>query len=348
MNIRKFFARLFPPLLESVLAAAVGFFVAAVVLAALGFDPILAYGALLTGSIGSVEEISVMLGNATPIILTALAFAVGVRAGIFNIGAEGQVYVGGAAALSVAFLPLPGEVQLAVSVVVAGLAGALWSLPAFALKAYRGVNEVISTIMLNWISYFLILYVAGNLLVGSLGQETTISAPAAMRFPILFGNLHFTTAIFFSMFAAFAFYAYLWRTPSGYEMRAVGLNPEAARFGGISPRKILLYSFALGGVASGGAGAVQVLGRQPPFAMYTDLGNMINMGFNGIGVALIGRNHPIAILASGLFFGALQTGVTNVQLFAHVPFEIVQMIEGIIIIAIAAPEVFRKLVRRKR
>ncbi len=330
-------------LAESVFAGAVGFIVGALVLWVLGYNPILTFYYLLQGSVGSAANFSVTLNNAAPLILTAITFAIGLRAGLFNIGAEGQVYVGAAAAVAVAFISLPIGLHLSLSIVAAGVAGALWSLPAFVLKASRGVNEVISTIMLNWLGFYSILWVSLNWLVDPNRSEKTISAPVTMRFPDLLGGAGLSSAILFSVLVAFGYYAYLWLTPSGYELRAVGLNPDAAKFGGIAPKKALLSAFALGGVASGIAGAIQVAGRGPPYAIYTTLGNVQNFGFNGIGVSLIGRNHPVAIIVAGIFFGALQAGATNVQLYARVPYEIVQVIEGIIVVAIAAPAILTKI-----
>ncbi len=253
--------------------------------------------------------------------------------------------MGAIAAISVAFLPVPDFTKLPLAVLFSCLAGALWSFPAFILKAYRNVNEVISTIMLNWVSFYLALYITATLLVDPVRQEKTVSAPPFMRFPMLFGNIQVPSALFFSLVVAVLFYFYLWLTPSGYELRAAGLNQEAARFGGISTEKSMLYAFLIGGLAAGAAGSVQVLGRQTPFAIYTDLSNLLNIGLNGIGVALMGRNHPLGIIASGIFFGALQTGVTAVQLYANVPYWIVQVIEGIIVVSIAAPEAFRRIGR---
>jgi ABC-type uncharacterized transport system permease subunit len=335
----------FLPLAESAFAALVGFFVSGVVLVVLGYNPWLTFSSLFSGAFGSLGGISTTFGNTTPLILTALTFAIGLRVGLFNIGAEGQLYVGAIAAISVALMPVPDALKLPLAVVLSCLGGALWSIPAFALKAYRNVNEVISTIMLNWIAFYLALYVTATLLVDPVRQEKTVSAPPIMRFPYLFGSFQLPSALFFSLSFAVLFYFYLWLTPGGYELRASGLNQEAARFGGISTTKSMFYAFLLGGIAAGAAGSVQVLGRQTPFAIYTDLSNLLSIGLNGIGVALMGRNHPLGIIASGIFFGALQTGVTAVQLYANVPYWIVQVIEGIIVVSISAPEAFRRLGR---
>ena len=294
------------------------------------------------GALGSLSNVTDMLGNAAPLILTALTFGVGVRAGLFNIGAEGQVYVGAGAAIYTSYYFLPAGIHLGFALVLAGAAGALMAVPTYLLKAYRGVNEVITTIMLNWTAYFGMLWVAIVLLADPARPEKTISVAPTSRFPdLLLGSVS-TSALLFAIAVAGAFYVYLWLTPSGYELRSVGLNPEAARFSGINPRRPLLYALLLGGVSAGLAGAVQVAGRTTPYALYTGLSNVLNYGYNGIGVALIGRNHPLGIIVAGLFFGTLQAGFSTVQLYARVPFEIIQVIEGIIIFTVAAPELYRR------
>ena len=334
--------RVLAPLEESAFAALMGFFFGGILLVVLGYNPILTYYYMFYGGLGSLSNVTDMLGNAAPLILTALTFAVGVRAGLFNIGAEGQVYVGAGGAIYASYYFLPAGIHLGFALVLAGAAGALMAVPTYLLKAYRGVNEVITTIMLNWTAYFGVLWVAIVLLADPARPEKTISVAPTSRFPdFLLGSVS-TSAILFAIAVAAAFYVYLWLTPSGYELRAVGLNPEAARFSGINPRKPLLSALLLGGASAGLAGAVQVAGRTTPFALYTGLSNVLNYGYNGIGVALIGRNHPLGIIVAGLFFGTLQAGFSTVQLYARVPFEIIQVIEGIIIFTVAAPELYRR------
>jgi len=319
-----------------------GFLFGGILLAVLGYNPLLAYYYMFYGALGSISNVTDMLGNAAPLILTALTFAVGVRAGLFNIGAEGQVYAGAAAAVYASYYILPAGIHLGFALILAGVAGALVAIPTFLLKAYRGVNEVITTIMMNWIAYFGVLWISIVLLVDPSRPEKTISVLPSSRFPdFLLGNVA-TSALLFALLIAVRFYAYLWLTPSGYELRSVGLNPDAARFSGINPKRPLLYALLIGGASAGFAGAVQVAGRTTPFALYTSLTNVINYGYNGIGVALIGRNHPLGIIISGLFFGTLQAGFSTVQLYARVPFEIMQVIEGIIIFAVAGPEIYKR------
>ena len=321
-----------------------GFLASGILLAALGKDPIKAFYYLFEGSFGSTNNFTITLAYAAPLILTALTFAVGVRAGLFNIGAEGTLYVGATAAVAASLVHLPFGLGLLFILIVAGLAGAAWSLPAYLLKSYRGVNEVITTIMMNNIALFAMQFVVLDYLLDPARSDKSSSIPLDARFPTLIAP-NLTAAILFSILVCFAVYYYLWQTPSGYELRAVGLNPDASKFSGISPRKPMLYAFVLGGITAGLAGAVEVAGTFTPFAIYTGLSNLLNFGFNGLGVALIGRNHPLGIILAGVFLGALQAGASSVQIIG-LSFEIVQVVEGMIVFAVAAPQLY-KLVRRR-
>jgi simple sugar transport system permease protein len=333
---------IFSSVAESIFAAGVGLLAGGVLLALLGKDPVRTYFYLFQGSFGDVTSFTFTLAYAAPLILTALTFAVGVRAGLFNIGAEGTLYVGGAAAVAASLVKLPFGLGLLFVIAAAGAAGAAWSMPAYLLKSYRGVNEVISTIMMNNIALFAMQFVVLNYLLeslhGGLRSDISASIPSDARFPVLISPF-LTYAIFFACLVCFAVYYYLWQTPGGYELRAVGLNPDASKFSGISPRRPMLYAFLIGGVTAGVAGAVEVAGIPPTFAIYTGLSNLLSFGFNGIGVALIGRNHPLAIILAGVFYGALQEGAASVQI-AGVSNEIVQVVEGIIVFAIAAPQLY--------
>ena len=160
-----------------------------------------------------------------------------------------------------------------------------------------------------------------------------------------------TTVIFVVTAFAFITYFLLWRTTLGYELRLVGSNPEAARYVGIDSVKVTFISFALGGLAAGLAGASQILGRPPSWTVYATLGNLVGLGFEGIGVALIGRNHPIAIIPAAIFYGALLHGGVYMEFEAGVASELVVAINGIIIVALAVPEiinVFKKVWRRRK
>ncbi len=332
------------PLTESVLAILIGALVGAIVLWLSGYDAITAYKALLEGSFGSVGNFAETLSKSTPIMLTAITFAIGSRTGLFNIGAEGSVYFGAITAVGVTQIfqnPLAG--------LLGGLlVGALWMLPAAALKVYRGVHEVISTIMLNWIAFYLAGWMALSVLANPDNPNSTLSIPPGARLPLLVQNSTLSLGFVVAVLTAIVVYIIMWHTRLGYELRASGQNPRAAEYGGINPKTAMIWSFLIGGMTAGLAGAVQVMGIPPNYSISQGLANVYGYGFDGIGVSLVGRDHPLGIIFAGILFGALNAGATQMQQ-TGVPLEMVKVIEGIIIVAVAVPgllDLFARLFRR--
>jgi simple sugar transport system permease protein len=328
-------------LAKTLIAGVIGFAVGAVIIKLYGYDPIAAYHALFNGAFGDLYSFSESLANATPLILTALTFAIGFRGGMFNIGAEGQLYVGALAAVAVSYFHLPGAIGFALSLIFAVLAGALWSLPAAILKATRGVHEVISTIMLNWISLFLCFYIITEILVDPQRAEKTISIVESNRLPLLVPGTSLSYGIFISVFAAIIVYLLLWRTVIGFDVRATGHNPLAAAYAGIEEWKIIIFVFVTGGLTAGLAGAVHVMGRPPVYAIYGGMPSIKGLGFEGLAVAMIGRNHPIGIIFAAIFFGGLLAGGRMMQMLASVPLELVRVVEGMVVLFLAIPELVK-------
>ncbi|MGQ9477132.1 MAG: ABC transporter permease [Candidatus Bipolaricaulia bacterium] len=329
------------PFGESLLAGLVGLAVGAIIMLIYGFNPIEAYTALFRGSFASLYSLSEALANATPLILTGLTFAIGLRGGLFNIGAEGQVYVGALAAIAMSLFQLPTGLHLIASLLVAMLAGAIWSLPAAILKLTRGVHEVISTIMFNWIAHFLAYYLIANILVDPRRAEKTISILPTARFPLLVRGTSLSYGILVSLFCVGLVLFLLWYTTIGFEVRAMGFNPAACRYAGIKRWRTALFAFVVGGCTAGLAGAVHVMGRPPSYAIFSGLGGLLNLGFDGLGVAMIGRNHPFGIVLAASFFGGLMSGGRLMQISPGVPLELIRVVEGVIIIALAIPELIR-------
>lgn len=331
------------PISESLLAGLIGLLIGALIMLAYRFNPIAAYWALLDGGFGSMYGFAESLANATPLILTALTFAIGLRGGLFNIGAEGQLYIGAIVAVAASLFRLPDGLHLIITLLLALLAGALWSLGPAILKITRGIHEVISTIMFNWIAHFLAFYLVANALVAPMVASRTIRVLPSARFPVLLRGTDLNYGLFVALFMALLLYFILWRTTVGFEVRAVGHNPRAARYAGIEERRVGLLAFILGGVTAGLAGAIQVMGRPPTYAIMSGMPQLVNLGFDGLGVAMIGRNHPLGIIFAALFFGSLGAGGRMMQLSAGVPLEMVRVVEGIIVIALAVPELGRLL-----
>jgi len=333
------------PLIESLIAVVVGIVVGGIILAFSGYSPVKAYVALFDGAVGSKYGWAMTLSAATPIILTALTFGIGARTGLFNIGGEGTVYFGAIA--TILLTNLWGNILMGLlGGIIAGIA---WmAIPAF-LKVLRGVNEVVSTIMLNWMAYFIALYIVLQKIPSPEDPNKTIAVPISARFPIIMKGSELSWAFAISVIAALITYYILWHTELGYELRVSGYNERAARYGGINPKKAVIWSFLLGGIMSGLAGATEVMGRPPSYAISQGMANIYGYGFDGIGVSLVGRNHPLGIIFSGIFFGMLKAGATAMQIEAGVPLEMVRMVQGVIVVAVAIPgllDLLKRVVRR--
>jgi len=334
------------PMSESGVAVVIGLVVGALLMLAFGYDPIRAYAALFSGAFGSTAGILESLAFATPLMVTAVTFAVGVRAALFNIGAEGQMYIGAMGAIIVGgAILLPAGVHPIAATIVAMCVGALWALPAALLKVWRGVHEVVSTIMLNWIAFWFVTYLIRTYFAEPGRAERAVPALPTARYAIIGETL--TTVIIVVALLCIAVTILLWRTGIGFELRLVGDNPEAAKYAGASSGRAILTSFLVGGLAAGLAGATQVLGRPPSWTIYATLGNLLNLGFDGIGVALIGRNHPIGGIFAAIFYGGLMHGGRFMEYNVGVASELVDAINGIIVIALAIPEVVA-IIRRRR
>jgi simple sugar transport system permease protein len=301
----------------------------------------LSFVALFNGSLGSVYAVSETLTSATPVILAALGIALGFRAGLFNIGAEGQVVVGGIAAVLAGFMltGLPVFIHLPLALVAGALAGALWASIAGWLKAATGAHEVITTIMLNLISFRLLDYMLKNPPLQRPGRTDPISqtvlpsAELPKLLTFLDPSLRIHAGILLAVALVAVVYWLLFRTTLGYEFRASGLNPDAARYAGMKAGVIIVLTMAIAGALAGLAGANQVLGvlgRASP-------GFSGGIGFDAIAVALLGRSHPVGVLFAGLLFGGLEAGGRQMQVAAGVSIDLIGIIQALIVVFIAAP-----------
>jgi simple sugar transport system permease protein len=332
------------PLAESLFALFIGLLVGAALMLVFGHNPIEGYVSMLKGfglfireGFFDKTEFLEALAYSVPLTLTAITFAVGMRAGIFNIGAEGQVYLGAVAAAWIGgHFVLPTGIHVLVATAFAMLVGALWALLPAILKIFAGVHEVISSIMLNWIAFYHVPYLVTNYFGGPYGEKTAKVLPTA-QYPVLGASL--TAVIFVAIAACVVVYFLLWRTRAGYELRLVGDNPDAARYAGINIRRAILISFIIGGLAAGLAGASQVIGR--PLLGWTlpaSLGTVFGLGFSGIGVAVVGRNHPIGGIFAALLFAGMLNGAKFMEYPPlKIPSDLVVAIQGVIIMALAVP-----------
>lgn len=318
-----------------VIAILLSFAIGAILLLASGSNPVTTYASLLEGAVGSPAAIGNTLLGATPLIFTGLAVAVAFRAGLFNIGGEGQLYIGAITAgglgpvLDASLGPLAIPIVLAAS----ALTGFLWgAIPGF-LKAYTGAHEVITTIMLNYIGINLAVYLALHPLRGKQLVPGTAEIDPSARIPVIgfgLGRVHYGLLI--ALLAAVVVYLLLWRTRLGFRIRAVGLSPGAASYAGMRIGINTVLAMAIGGALAGLGGGVEILGyygsMEIPF--------VTNLGFYGIAVALLGRNHPVGVVLGALLFGGLNAGALQMQLVADVPLDLAEVLFAIILLFVTA------------
>ena len=308
---------------------------------------LLSFIAMADGSVGSLHAISETLTAAIPLVLAGLGIGLAFRAGLFNIGAEGQMVVGGLATAiaSFAITGIPIWLHLPLVLAVGLCIGALYAAIAGLLKAATGAHEVISTIMLNLISFRLLDYMLRQPFIQKEGRSDPISKavldsaelPRILAF--LDGNLRLHAGLFIMLAAVAVIYWLLFRSKLGFAFRISGENPGAARYAGIRAGLTVVLAMAIAGALAGLAGATQVsgvLGRATP-------GFTAGIGFDAIAVALLGRSHPVGILLAGLLFGALEAGGRQMQVDAGVSIDMIGIIQALIIIFVAAPLLVRRI-----
>ncbi|MFD1720894.1 ABC transporter permease [Amnibacterium endophyticum] len=312
-----------------------------------------AYGSLFRGGlidfsavgfVAGIQPLLRSLGFATPLIAAGLGIAIGFRTGLFNIGGQGQILIGGALAGWVGFtLPLPGALHLVAALVGGLVGGALWAAIPGVLKARTGAHEVIVTIMLNYIAFYFIDYLLGTPVLQAPGSNSPVSAPTptSAQLPQLFGspvNLGFPLVVLLVLAAAYL----LDRSSLGFKLRAVGENPSAARTAGIDVKRMTIAAMVISGVFVGFAGAYQVLGQTTSgFSNAFDAG----IGFNAITVALLGRSRPWGVFWAGLLFGVFQNGGYTMQAANAVDLNVVSVVQSLIVLFIAAPPLVRAIFR---
>ncbi len=300
-------------------------------------SPVDGFGALFDGAFGTRSELAETLVQTTSLLFPALGIAVAFRAGLFNIGAEGQLIVGGFAAgwLGAQF-PAAGYVAVPMVLLAGALAGGAWgAIPGF-LRARFGANEVIATLMLNVVATLLTTYlVTGPLQQGGGGASETAPLPKAAQLPDLIADSRLTWAFVIALVLAFVLRWVLTRTVFGYELRAAGEAPEAAKRAGIDLGRTALVAMALSGAIAGLGGATIVSGVLHRF----NTGLSPGYGFIAIAVALVGNLDPLWIVVAAFAFGVLQSGGIAMQAEAGVPREVVSLVTGLVIIALAGRRV---------
>lgn len=377
---RQFLERLFDSLLPF-LAVLGAFIIGAAILLLQGVNPLEAYKAMIVGAFGSKNGLADTLVKSIPLLLVGLGIAIAFRGGVINIGAEGQLIVG---ALLTTYIGLQlGDQMNSVLVIIIGLIagmfmGGLWgAIPGY-LKAQLGVNEILSTIMMNQIAIQIGFYLLRGPMIdpAELAAGTNIPHSARLvkaidmpRFTDMAQSLGFTesakdlglegvakelygllaeptrlhSGLIFAIVMAILVYIFLWRTTIGYRIRAVGLNPHASRYAGINVKSNMILSMTLSGAFAGLAGAVEILGLH--HRMFEPLAVSAGYGFSGIVAALFGKLHPLGMIPSSILFGGLLVGGDKMQRAMQVPQVLIQVILGLVVLFVVSTDFF---VRRRQ
>lgn len=332
--------------LYTVIAIIVGFLIGAVFLMIAGISPAVAYGKLISSVFSKPKYLVWTLTYASPLIFTGLSVAFSFRTGVFNIGAEGQFVVGALAACVLGILvDVPVWIHVPLCIIAAAAAGCIWSLVVGLLKVKRGIHEVLSFIMFNWIAFYLSNYVVNLPAIHKDGGEATkdVLASARILFPEgLLNALGCSAAnwgIVMAVLAAVIIWVIIEKTTLGYKLKAVGFNSNGALYAGINADGSVLTALGISGALAGLGGAVHILGMSGRLSQFA---GQEGFGFEGITVALIGSSSPIGCIFSGLFYGAMKYGGSKLSI-VKAPAEVVDIIMGCVILFIAISQVFRIL-----
>ncbi len=308
--------------------------IGAVIIASVGENVFIAYGFLLRGAFGNSRAVGETLVKATPLIFTALAAVFSYRCGMFNLGAEGQFIMGAVAAswISVTILPFGGIINTLLSLLVGALAGGVWGAIPGLLKAYRGLNEMIVSILLNYVAtLFMAFLYSGPLMEKNIPQTAAVFDDVKLTRLLEGSRVH--SGIFIAVGVAILVTYFLFKTAKGYQLRVVGLNPIAAKVNGLPVKKMIASAFVVSGMIAGLGGATELLGSS--YRLMAGFGQ--GFGFDGVAIALIGQLHPIGAGLIAYLFAVLRTGANTMQIATGITTAVVDIVQAVIIIfAVAA------------
>jgi len=347
-KIKAFFKKLFSSEklkreLESglvpIISILLAFVIGGIIMAVLGANPFTAIKYLFKGAFGTKANIGTTLAKATPLMFTSLCACFAYKCGVFNLGGEGQFLMGSVASFIVAYLTgFTGFFGIFISLLAGTIAGGLWALIPGILKVSRGQNEMIISIMLNYVATLFM----GVVYTSWIRDEDVPQTPAvsdAVRIPRVISSMRFTWGLFIAIFVGIILYYVLFWTSSGLKLRAVGNNMTASRFNGIHVKSTILVSFVVSGAIAGLGGGVELLGTQ--FRLINGYGS--GYGFDGVAMALIGQLHPIATIIVTLFFAVLRVGSTTMQAATGVPTSVSNIIQALVIVFSVAGMALTKL-----
>lgn len=334
----------------AVLAVVFGLLAGAILIAATGSDPLMGYTYLFKGGLMSTERIGDTLATSTPLILSGLSVAFAFKTGLFNIGAAGQMLMGGFCATAVGLtLHLPFIILLPLEVLAAILGGAIWAVVPGIMKARFNVHEVVSTIMMNWISYWIIYYAVPAYFKGQFLETESRAIPDAASMQVnwltnLFNGSFINLGLFLAIAAVVIIAFILNRTVMGYELKAVGYNRFGAEYAGINVNRNIILSMMIAGALAGLGGATMYIGN----ASNIQIGVLPSQGYDGIAVALLGANSPLGSMFAALFFGLLYSGKGFMNAMIQIPPEIADTIIATIIYFAATSVLIERLVNMFR
>lgn len=333
------------PKVKNILVPAIsiiaGFLVGALIMLAWSYNPIEAYSSMFSSALGNMNGIGETIRGATPLIFIAVGFAVASKAGFFNIGLPGQAQAGWLTSvwIALAFSHLPNYILLPFAIISGALAGAIIAGIAGYLRAQFGTNEVISTIMLNYIVLYVCQYLMQQIMPASLrtGTDTTKTIPVNGSLKIgwlssMFGDSRINGGIFLALIGLILYWYFMKKTTAGFEIKAVGLNPFASRYAGMSSKKNIIVSMLISGAFSGLGGVAQGLGTYQNYFTQT---SSVDIGWDGLSVALLGGGTALGILLAAILFSVLKIGGLGMQTIAGIPYEIVSIVIAAIIFFIA-------------
>ena len=326
----------FEEILKSVLSILLSLLVGAIIILSVGENPVVAFRELFKGAFGNRIYFANTISRALPLIFCGLSVALSQRCGIFNIGAEGQLYLGAMATAVVGlYIPhLPHIPAVAVLIVVGFLGGMLGGLIIGGLKSRFKISEVIAAIMLNYVFKLFTSWLAAGPFSSGETSVQTVKLDQSLSLTTLVKNSKLTTSVFLALITAYVMYVFLWKTTAGFKLRATGLNAPAAAASGINSSRFMLLTMALCGGLAGLAGSTEVLGNYHRFIE----GFSPSYGFTGIAVAILGKNHPFGVILTSFLFATLNSGALRMARVTNVSSEVISAVQSLIIIAVAAPE----------
>jgi ABC-type uncharacterized transport system permease subunit len=341
--LRSYLEKSLSDAMPALLALALGLIAGSILILISGYNPVQVFGEMFAGALGSQQGLSYTVTYVSPFVLAALAFLIPGKAGIWNVGGQGQAYLGGIAAAFIAlYVPMPPILWPIVALIVGALAGALGAAVPGILESYRNASAIVTTIMLNYVyqplaSFLLFFVIAVDFPTTRVANQTPKFASAATipRIP----GLSSSVMVIFTILIAVAVQYFLLRTTLGYKIRAVGLNPTAAEMKGISWKRMKVVAMMIGGMLAGLAGASEILGTYRNYVDQFAEGYFGGLGFAGIAVALVGASSPIGSIFSALLFAIMVSGAPYIQALG-IPRELVWSLQGIIILFASMPYLY--------